>query len=241
MLSKSLITNLVAIGLILIGLSGLAWSQHLYSMGVFAFSGAITNWIAVYMLFDKVPFIYGSGIIPLHFEDFKSGIRTMLMEQFFNRENIENFLKNEERNSGRLVNYTAILDEIDYNMMYDKLVNAIMSSSFGGMLGMFGGKEALTPLRTPFCERIRAGLEEMLASERFQSSFQKNVNNTGISNDLKVYIEQMIDNRLGELTPHMVKEIIQTMIREHLGWLVIWGGVFGGIIGLVSSFIRIQG
>jgi hypothetical protein len=34
----------------------------------------------------------------------------------------------------------------------------------------------------------------------------------------------------------MVKEIIQTMIRKHLGWLVVWGGVFGGIIGLAMSF-----
>jgi len=32
----------------------------------------------------------------------------------------------------------------------------------------------------------------------------------------------------------MVKEIIERMIQEHLGWLVVWGGVFGGLIGLVT-------
>jgi hypothetical protein len=25
------------------------------------------------------------------------------------------------------------------------------------------------------------------------------------------------------------------MIREHLGWLVVWGGVFGGIIGFIAA------
>jgi hypothetical protein len=35
----------------------------------------------------------------------------------------------------------------------------------------------------------------------------------------------------------MVKEIMQQMIRDHLGWLVVWGGVFGGLIGLVTTFI----
>jgi hypothetical protein len=25
------------------------------------------------------------------------------------------------------------------------------------------------------------------------------------------------------------------MIREHLGWLVVWGGGFGGLIGLIAS------
>jgi len=34
-----------------------------------------------------------------------------------------------------------------------------------------------------------------------------------------------------------VKNIIQRMIKEHLGWLVVWGGVFGGLIGLGFSLI----
>jgi hypothetical protein len=25
------------------------------------------------------------------------------------------------------------------------------------------------------------------------------------------------------------------MIRKHLGWLVVWGGVFGGLIGFLVS------
>jgi uncharacterized membrane protein YheB (UPF0754 family) len=33
----------------------------------------------------------------------------------------------------------------------------------------------------------------------------------------------------------MVKEMVQNLIKEHLGWLVVWGGFFGGVIGLVSS------
>ena len=29
-----------------------------------------------------------------------------------------------------------------------------------------------------------------------------------------------------------VKDIVQQMIRKHLGWLVVWGCAFGGLIGL---------
>ncbi|MDE5014546.1 DUF445 domain-containing protein, partial [Francisella tularensis subsp. holarctica] len=50
-------------------------------------------------------------------------------------------------------------------------------------------------------------------------------------------IERLIDSRLDELTPQKVKEIILKIIRENLGWLVGWGGVFGGLIGLAASFI----
>ncbi|MDE5012752.1 DUF445 domain-containing protein, partial [Francisella tularensis subsp. holarctica] len=34
-----------------------------------------------------------------------------------------------------------------------------------------------------------------------------------------------------------VKEIIQKIIREHLCCIVVWGGVFVGLIGLAASFI----
>ena len=34
------------------------------------------------------------------------------------------------------------------------------------------------------------------------------------------------------------KEIVEEMIRRHLGWLVLWGGVFGGLIGLAVQLIE---
>jgi uncharacterized membrane protein YheB (UPF0754 family) len=31
--------------------------------------------------------------------------------------------------------------------------------------------------------------------------------------------------------------MVQAIIREHLGWLVVWGGVLGGLLGAVFSFV----
>jgi len=50
-------------------------------------------------------------------------------------------------------------------------------------------------------------------------------------------VGDIVQKRLDELTPGMVKDIIQKMIRNHLGWLVVWGGFFGGLIGLAASFL----
>ena len=52
--------------------------------GLFALSGALTNHLAIHMLFEKVPFLYGSGIIELKFESFKKSIKEMIITQFFN-------------------------------------------------------------------------------------------------------------------------------------------------------------
>ena len=58
-----------------------------------------------------------------------------------------------------------------------------------------------------------------------------------LTSSLLNQVEQIIDQRLDELTPVHVKNIIQEMIRKHLGWLVVWGGVVGGIIGFAVAIV----
>jgi uncharacterized membrane protein YheB (UPF0754 family) len=114
-----------------------------------------------------------------------------------------------------------------------------MESSFGGMLGMFGGQAALDPLKQPFIEKMRKALDEMAHSASFQASLKAKLTSIPVTENIHQQIEQLVKARLDELTPLMVKHIVQTMIREHLGWLVVWGGVFGGLIGVAASFIQL--
>ena len=93
-LNKSLVTNLLAAALVVVGY--LMHSAIVLNVGLFALSGAITNWVAVYMLFEKVPGLYGSGVVPSRFEEFKAGIAHLMMKQFFTTENIDRFLSEKE-------------------------------------------------------------------------------------------------------------------------------------------------
>jgi uncharacterized membrane protein YheB (UPF0754 family) len=104
------------------------------------------------------------------------------------------------------------------------------------MLAMFGGKEALDPLKEPITEKLKNIINE-LAGKKDENSSDDAKND--FTQNLIIKIEQIIDNRLADLTPKMVKEIIQKMIRKHLGCLVVWGGVFGGLIGLVFLLFRV--
>ena len=58
-----------------------------------------------------------------------------------------------------------------------------------------------------------------------------------LTTSLLSQVEQIVDQRLNELTPVQVKNIIQEMIRKHLGWLVVWGGVVGGLIGFGVAIV----
>lgn len=201
--------------------------------GLFALSGAITNQIAIHMLFEKVPFFYGSGVIELRFEAFKASIKNLMMEQFFTKNQLDSFFAKEEQK----LDLVPIINEMDVSPAFDALTKTVMESSFGGMLGMFGGVGALEGLRAPFCDKLKLSLVEIAQSDGFQQKIAQKIQNSSLSGDMFTNIETMIDARLDELTPKMVKEIVQNFIKEHLGWLVVWGGVFGAILGLLSSIV----
>lgn len=235
--NKSLATNLTAGGCVLLGAAlPEPFHRHVQTMGLFALSGAATNWIAIHMLFEKVPGFYGSGVIPLHFEEFKSAIHKMMMAQFFTRENVERLFK-DESGTVQPLDFGPIIDETDLSPAFDALVTAVSESQLGAMLKMFGGASALEPLREPLINRMRGAVKDIAGSKAFQSTVQKKLAAPSVTEDILGKVSRIVLARLDELTPDMVKEIIEQMIHEHLGWLVVWGGVFGGAIGLVASFL----
>ena len=96
---------------------------------------------------------------------------------------------------------------------------------------MAGGKKALEPLREPVTAKLRQIIAELAEESKVDSD------GNDFTSTLIGKVEHIIDNRLNELTPENVKQIVQDMIREHLGWLVVWGGVFGGAIGMIVSLL----
>lgn len=231
-MDKGWITNGVSLGVVGVSymVEGSAGSA-LRSAGMFALSGAVTNQLAIHMLFEKVPFLYGSGIIIDRFESIREALKRLIMEQFFTPEKIESFVKTQERS----IDLTPIIEQTDFTPAYDALVKSVMESPMGGMIGMFGGEAIIGKLREPFLEKIKLSTIEISQSESFMMALNKHLHQE--SGHLTSTIETIVESRLAELTPVMVKEMLHALMKEHLGWLVVWGGVFGGLIGLASYFV----
>ena len=226
MMNKSLITNLVSIFFILIGFLYRDDFSFIFLVGVFALSGSVTNWLAIHMLFEKIPFLYGSGVILDRFEDIKLGIKNLILQELFSIDQIEKFIfDNKEKASG------GIVEKIDFDKVFVGLVESIENSQLGGMLAMIGGRKALEPLKEPFVKKLKVIIEDFI---------KENAGNNNTTEELFLKIENILDARLADLSPNDIKTIIQKMIREHLGWLVVWGGFFGGLLGLIFSPIGLN-
>jgi uncharacterized membrane-anchored protein YjiN (DUF445 family) len=218
-MNVSFLSNLIAAALV-----GLAfvlpppWHGLVLNTGLYALSGGLTNWLAVYMLFERVPLMYGSGIILNRFESFKSTLHDMMMQEFFQDDHVQPFLKSKTQSLS-----------LDKDKIFDHLVEAISESSFGSMLSLMGGKKALEPLREPVKEKIQSILQDLVKTQTDAKGPES----------IRSLISQLINDRLNQLTPVMVKDLVHRMIHEHLGWLVIWGAVTGGMMGMIAHFMGV--
>ncbi len=136
----------------------------------------------------------------------------MMMEQFFTADHIERFLSS---NSNGPIDLSPVIEKTDLSPAFDGLVKVIQESSFGGMLAMVGGTDALLPLREPFTQRMKISLLEVSKTDEFNVMLREGLTNANKDDSIREKIASVIDQRLGELTPQLVKEIVQTMIKNH--------------------------
>ena len=234
-MNRSDITNIITILIMAYGYSNN--NNIIFMVGLFAFSGAITNTLAIHMLFEKVPFLYGSGVIENKFKEFKISIKNLLMEQFFTKERLSNFFEDEINSAKTNINFEKILENTDFTLAFNSLKESIMQSPFGGMIAMFGGESAIDGLKDSFIEKLQASIIVISKTETFQNTLNEALKNKDFTDDVYKKLSTIVDSRLEELTPLMVKEIVQNLIKEHMFWLVVWGAFFGGLIGFVGAIV----
>ena len=222
--NKTFLTNTIASIILILSFIIPTGNMLMYNVGLFALSGSLTNWLAIHMLFEKVPFLYGSGVIQIRFVEFKKSIQHLITEQFFNVEQSRQFLEKSSH-----LTLKTVAEKLDYEEIYDSLVQAILTSPAGAIIGLMGGNKVLYPLKQPIIEHLQQFVQQLA---------EKTPN---ISDDNCLEFTQSADHiitkKLQQLTSLMVKKIIQDIIKEHLGWLVVWGGIFGALIGAIGTLI----
>ena len=55
-------------------------ATYVLSFGLFGFAGGITNELAVKMLFDRIPFLPGSGVIPRQFKEIRAMVKNTMLK-----------------------------------------------------------------------------------------------------------------------------------------------------------------
>ena len=205
-----------------------AAAPWLLAVGLFGFAGGITNWLAVKMLFDRVPLLYGSGVIPNRFEEIRATIKDLIMAHFFEEEYLRRFFEEagaELFPGGDLqAQVTELLQSEEADKAIERQLEKLKEGPFGMMVRM-AGTDILKLVVKEFLTGLNADLMPQL-----QGKVMGSVDPVAVRDQ----VDALLERKLLELTPETVKEMMEHVMRQHLGWLIVWGNVFGGSIGLVS-------
>ena len=233
--NKGKVSNLATFALLILGLLAPGedpWQPWILATGLFGFAGGITNWLAVKMLFDRVPLLYGSGVIPNRFREIREQVKLLIMTHFFDTDYLERFfgdrigdLSTDPQLEGKIVDLLAS-DEVDE--IVERKLEELQASPSGAILKMVG-TQTVKPLVVQFLGGIGSELAPRLVAEFAQPAMEVDA--------LRDQVDQLLTAKLEELTPATVKEMMEEVMRQHLGWLIVWGNVFGGLIGLVSHIL----
>jgi len=193
--------------------------EYVLGTGLFAVSGGVTNWVAIKMLFNKVPGLYGTGIIPMKFKEIRLVLKNVVMKNFFDETYLNFYLKDKVLNMDIEGKLTEFLNS-------DKL-ETVLEAVLGDDAKM------LTPIVRPFLKKTGVSLAPILKEKIRHMDLMKDLESVNSQ------IDKMLTTRLEELTPEKVKMLLSEVMKEHLYWLIIWGNVFGGILGLITTAIGV--
>lgn len=171
----------------------IAWHQEstlTATLAMYALSGALTNSLAIVMIFEKIPGVIGSGIIEKNFKSFQKKLKDVLIEHLF-------------QDGLNIVSFNT-------QSIGQSLYTKLSSGSFS-ILTQFITQEKLIKL-----------LDEADIGSLINSTMDKES------------IESHLDEQIAKLSPEEIKSLILHIMHEHLQFLVVWGAIFGAVMGLIA-------
>jgi len=207
-------------------------AKWLLAAGLFGFAGGITNWLAIQMLFDSVCGLPGSGVIPRRFKEIREVVKNTIMKTFFDGPYLEHYMNTKMSSLAKDIDLGAKLAELfelpEVDEMIAKGVEELYKKPEGMMLLMVGMQpDQLKPLVKPFLLAMAPEVGPLIGK-------MFNMKTILPVEKLRSEIDLLMTEKLQELTPEKVKTLMEEVIRTHLGWLIVWGNVFGSLIGVVS-------
>jgi len=215
------------------------YEKYILAFGLFGFSGGFTNWIAVTMLFVRVPGLIGSGVIPVRYVQIRETVKDVIMDTFFDPEFLNSFL------GGKLEQYGAnikpeehvqgMLESDEFSKKIDDNLNTLGDRpEFASVIAMGIQPEQLKPMIVPFISGFATELAPLLKAKMTDPKVVVNIE------DVRTQIEVYMSVRMETLTERKVTRLLSFVIRDHLGWLIVWGCVFGSILGVICEAIGIN-
>jgi len=212
--------------------------RYMLSVGLFAFAGGITNFIAIQMLFYKIPGIYGSGVIEKRYKSIRRSMKDMILSTFFQPDFLNKYIPQKLREAAAGADVeskiNAFLTSEAGQAMLDEKIDQLGESPEGQLvdsmnINISSFKPFVKPVMISFLSDLGPTIMYNLIDPR-----KGGLNLVKLRDELDRYMCE----RMEEVTPQMMVDILYCVVLHYLGWLVVWGCIFGGIMGAACEALQ---
>ncbi|ETV68587.1 hypothetical protein H257_15563 [Aphanomyces astaci] len=236
----NLFCMLVALaGLVILGCSGdyTLVGKTLALVGGCGLGAGMMNALFVHLLFRRVRGCVGAGVFHRQAKEIAIQLQRLMVHTFFSPTTLAGYAKSFDSRQGAVTaTVRSRLDQPDSHIALVNAFTSVASTPSGAVLnsfaGMFGGIEPMVPKIRPLVIALAAEWDQQHPSllSRIQAV-------TGASSEdvvlqrLSQEIGNFLHTRAMRLEPAEVAAMLQTLVAPHLTWIVVWGNVFGLVLG----------
>ena len=201
-------------------LCSMNWSTHLFSILMSGFTGWITTWVAIKMLFHprKPCYILGyniQGVFPKNQRLIAEKLGQVVSQELLSFSEIE-----------QKVTDPANLEKLrpDIEAHVDQFLHHKIKDLFP-MLSMFIGDKTINQLKTAFL----AELEQLfpVLMKGYMAKLEKDLD-----------LEKLVTEKVAGFSSEKLEHILHQITRREFQFLEIIGGVFGLLIGLLEVLVQ---
>jgi uncharacterized membrane protein YheB (UPF0754 family) len=197
------------------------WTTYIVPVILSAFTGWVTTWIAIKMLFHpRNPVnIFGfklQGIFPKNQQLIAQKLGQVVSKEFLSFAEIEAKVINPE-------NIQKLKPEIEAHI--DKFLREKLSDVFP-MLSMFIGDKTINQLKGAFLMELESLFPVLMKS--YMTKLEKDLD-----------LEKIVTEKVANFSSEKLEDILNQITKKEFKFLEIIGGFFGFLIGLIQVLIQL--
>lgn len=197
------------------------WTHYIIPVFLSAFTGWVTTWIAIKMLFHpRNPVnIFGfklQGIFPKNQQLIAQKLGQVVSKEFLSFAEIEAKVINPE-------NLQMLKPEIEKHI--DSFLREKLTTLFP-MLSMFIGDKTINQLKSAFLTELENLFPILMKS--YMNKLEKDLD-----------LEKIVTEKVAGFSSQKLEDILNQITKKEFQFLEVVGGVFGLLIGLLQVLIQV--
>ena len=200
----------------------MTWSQYVFPVLISTFTGWVTTWIAIKMLFHprKPIHIFGlkiQGVFPKNQQLIAQKLGQVVGKELLSFEEIEKKVTNPE-------NLKQLKPEIEKHI--DSFLRGKIKSLFP-MLAAFIGDKTINQLKEAFLMELESLFPVLMKS--YMNKLQHDLD-----------LEKIVTEKVAGFSTRKLEDILDQITKKEFKFLELIGGIFGFLIGLIQVFVNLQ-